>query len=81
MKGQLSDEAIRLADVLRRQIRRAGGVDLLRRSVADPVAREVAEQVLNGAGLGIWIRSRIRPSWRPRLRLARSRESSPCHTR
>lgn len=51
MKSQLSDEAIRLADVLRRQIRRAGGVDLLRRAVADPAAREVAEQVLNGAGL------------------------------
>jgi 3-oxo-4-pregnene-20-carboxyl-CoA dehydrogenase alpha subunit len=51
MRSQLCDEAVGLADALRRQVRRAGGVDLLRNAVVEPASRKLAERLLSGAGV------------------------------
>lgn len=51
MNGRLSEEVIGLEQVLRKQLRDAGGVDVLRRAVADPAAREKAGALLDVAGV------------------------------
>jgi len=48
--NRLSDEAVGVAEVLRDQLRQAGGVDLLRGAVAEPERRADAERILGGIG-------------------------------
>lgn len=51
MNPHLSEEAVEVGVVLRESIDAAGGVDLLRRAIADPSARSAAEKVLDDVGL------------------------------
>ncbi|WP_396655701.1 acyl-CoA dehydrogenase family protein [Microbacterium sp.] len=52
MNTRLSDEAIEVGKVVSESIAAAGGLDLLRRAVAEPSVREEAGGLL--AGIGVW---------------------------
>lgn len=51
MNSSLAEEALEVGLVLRESIAGAGGVDLLRRAVADPDARADAERIVDAVGL------------------------------
>ena len=51
MNSSLAEEALEVGHVLRESIAGAGGVDLLRRAVADPDARADAETIVDAVGL------------------------------
>ena len=50
MNPHLAGEAVEVGEVLRESIADAGGVDLLRRAVADPRARDEAGALLDAIG-------------------------------
>lgn len=52
MNGNLASEAVEFGAVVRESIEAAGGIDVLRRCVADPAARSEAGAVLDR--LGLW---------------------------
>lgn len=51
MNGRLSEEVVGLQEVLHTQLTDAGGVDVLRRAVAEPGVREQAGAILDAAGV------------------------------